>query len=364
VARITSLPRLRPVSWVVCALSVAVMTILVVPGLPKDGRPTLRFPEIVDRKLANGNLWMGGPPLYVLEFEHGWPWTFRRRAIGYADYGGDLVWPERPRFSNVLTSSPANNSLALMPGFTDEPIWDAPLGGMLIGNTHISWTAPAAWRLGHGDLTEFAWLPLVADVIVAIALVAAATAGVERWIRRRGALWRWRLIDLAAAVTIVAIALGYWKWASANHERDGLLAPGAVSVEASIRADFWEYRGPKWLVRLAGSRRGLTDFDRLFYVHVQNLVLSSGGWRSMSGLTGLKYLEIDHSVLSPSDIDVLADLPSLRSLAWGHIAAEVVPHLPKLRQVTRLTLYSCDVPDAEIERLQAEMPWAEVIVRR
>ncbi len=124
------------------------MTILVVPGLPKDGRPTLTFPAVVDRVLSNGNHWMGSAPDYVLEFEHGWPWTFERRAIGYSFRAGDLAWPPWPRVHSAPKITFLGGALMLQLNPPFEPLWEAPLGGVVLAGQHISWTAPIAWRLG------------------------------------------------------------------------------------------------------------------------------------------------------------------------------------------------------------------------
>lgn len=217
---------------------------------------------------------------------------------------------------------------------------------------------------GRYDLREFSWVLLIVDVLIALLLLAAATIGTERWIRRRRALWRWRLLDLAVVVTLVAVGLGYWKQAAVKQQRDARLAPGAVSDDRSVRAVSWEYRGPRWLVRLAGGRGGLECFDRVTQVKQEQLTPSPDGWSSVRRLTALEHFEIVAHRVSVSEIDALASIPRLRSLSWGNAPAEVLSHLPRLRQVTHLTLFQCQAPEADVERLQAEMPWAEVIARR
>lgn len=243
---------LHPAAWAALVLCAAAAVVVVVPGLPAEDRfppreSTLVFPDVISQKLPGGRLVMAGRPDITRIFEHGWPWTFLRRAIGYSANGGHLYWPSLPQAA----------------GQASQLFAERPLGGRTVGGFEVSWTAPITWELSHSDLSEFDGGALIADILVAVVAVLVITLGCNRWIRRRGGAWRWRIIDFAAVMALTAFCLGYWKWHLDLNRRDAALVQGTQANDPAYRSLFWDYEGPDWLARLVGSRRRLGFLERL-----------------------------------------------------------------------------------------------------
>ena len=178
-------------------------------------------------------------PKKVYEYEHGWPWTYLRRAKGY----DGRAWPALGDGVVARASYPQGNS----------PI-----------RLDISWSMPDAWPFAS-DRSQWRFGVLVLDVVIAVGILIFATIGAERWIRRRKSLLRLRLFDLIATTTVVALALGWWQWHLRQQEieREILLkihrvggANSRITVEDYIsnpvNTEFVDHT-PVWLRRLLGT---------------------------------------------------------------------------------------------------------------
>jgi hypothetical protein len=293
---------------------------------------------------------MGGRPSYVRELEHGWPWTFLRRALGYSAQKNDLLWRPPPS------------------SFTSAPTWalfaDTPLGGAEIAGYEISWTAPIAWLLADNDLYEFSWPALVADLAVGVAIVMGLTFAATRWVRSRGSVLRWRIVDMVAIITSVALVLGYWNWAKIAQDRDAKSLQMGVPQDSLTRALYWEYRGPVWLARLVGNRSMLAFCDRC----VRLVGSSNGGspadWAKIGQLTALEDLELAWPAPSETEFSHLVNLKNLRTLSWRAPSIEVLNQLPRVAQLEKIVLFSCDLSDAAITELRHRMPTVEITVSK
>jgi hypothetical protein len=339
-----SLRRLHPLAWAVLVVASLAMILIVVPGFPAD-RPSLTFPPKVMRTLASGAIVTGGPPSIILEFEHGWPWTFERRALGYSGSASNL-WPPHP--------------LNTAGGISRTGVY----GGTLVHGFEISWTSPLSWTLAKSDLSEFSLLALMADGLVAVGLVAGIVAGCQRWIRRRGSIWRWRIIDFAALLALVAVSLGFWKWSARRSERDAALITSLHEQVSNFESGLWRYRGPTWLARLIGSNQSLSFCNRLVHFNSVWMKGTAEDWAKVSRLTALEHLEISGNQPTASDARRLANLPRLKSVGWQNIPPDVVASLPELNQVDRIVLYDCEVPLTILEPVIRAMQPIEVVVRR
>jgi hypothetical protein len=336
----------HPPSWVGLAASALVMLIIVLPGLPAEDQATLQFPKVNQRNTPTGSAAVGAPG-YVREFEHGWPLTFMRRAFGYSISGSNPVWPNIPR-------NPKGSIF----------FRDSPLGGVSLAGYEIAWTAPNAWPWSPSDLSEFYWAPAVCDAIVALAIIALFTAGCERWLRRRRSILRWRVVDIVAVVSLIAACLGYWRWAKSLGERDAKLVPSNIAEGETARLINWQYSGPGWLPRLLGTRKPLAFLERIVRLHSSSMQNMAEGWANIGQLSALERLEIDGADPSEFEFDHLMSLRRLRDLSWGRTPSAALAWLPRLTHVQKLTLYKCDIPDADLDRLKQAMPWATIRVRR
>lgn len=365
--------RLHPVAWLVLLVAASMMLILIAPGLPTDGEPVLQFPPVVDRKV-DGRSVSDGPPQHVREYAHGWPLTFMRRAFGYAERRS-VIWPQLPRTPGTrrkIKIGPVN-TLLVEPG---RPVW----GGLSLGDHEIAWTSPQAWPVTRGDIWEFLPLALLADLALGVAVVVLATAGCQRWIKRRGAFWRWRLIDLAVLTAVVATVLGGWRAYDSGHASDAkllqtplsqeeirqLTAKGALtpltSREVRMNARRWRiswaYRGPEWLARFVGGRTPLDRFSRI--VQTSRSSNSKHSWEDVARLSALESLTILDDPPSERESNGITRLTKLRELTWHEPSAEVLRWLPCLNHLEQIVLVNCLASDAEIERLRQRMPSVRV----
>jgi hypothetical protein len=337
------LRKLHPITVGVLILSAAAMVLIAVPGLLSLDSPQLAFPGVTERQTTLGTV-SGGRPDFAREFEHGWPCTYMRRAVGYSVRGRHPLWPPLP----VLT-----------PG---QMFLDAPLGGATVAGYEVAWTAPISWPTAHADVAEFYAGAAIVDALVAVAVVFAMTCSCEVWLRRRGSIFRWRIIDFIAVITLVAVALGYWKSAGDAYRLD-------TQTLYSLYADHhdhilhWRYRGPEWLERLIGSRKPLEEFDRVVDFRSDATDGSAASWRIIGEMTGLERLEIGTQYQpSESEFAELLKLPRLRTVSWGGISQEALGWLPKLPALRRVVLWKCELPAATIERFREEAPHVEIEV--
>ena len=191
--------------------------------------------------------------------------------------------------------------------------------------------------------------------LVAAAFVALVTAGCERWVRRRGGMFRWRIIDFGAAISAIAIVLGYVSWANANSQRD---ARTLAEIDASLvnRQMFsWDLGGPQWLHRLLGTR-DVCNFPRIVRVNALYMGGAPSIWTNLGRLTALRELEMVAGTPSKRDFEELLRLKQLETLSWAAPPEDAAQWLPRLTQLKRLSLYNCDWSEATVERLRGDMP--------
>lgn len=229
--------RLHWFSWIVCGVLATALVLIILPGVYVP--PTLLIPN---RPPSLGGVPIASNPsgpLHVAEYEHGWPWTYLRRAKGFDGAG----WPQGT--------------------YNDDPWcepWLSPDGII------IWWSVPDAWPLGS-DASTWRLGPLIGDLLVFSIILVAGTAACEYWIRRRGGFGRFKLIDAFVATAVIAVAITWWRWNTleAGANRAALeqikAAEGAIDRQAVFRVEGvvayagveWAYVGPDWLRRLIGS---------------------------------------------------------------------------------------------------------------
>lgn len=252
---------LRPhwLTWTVGGVTTLALVLIMVPGVyvePTLLTPTphpMNFPSFAGAAKPP----QSKGPLRVAEYEHGWPWTYVRRAKGFDGQG----WPQAT--------------------FGDDPFckpWLDPNGII------IWWSVPDAWPL-QSDAAILSVGPLVGDFAVLVVLVAVVAIGCEFWLRRRGGVGRFKLIDAAVATVFIAAAITWWRWNSLetkeNWEAIAVLrqSEGAISHDVLLHGEgmvgytgvYWAYTGPEWLLRLIGS----PEFMRTFLFRVEKIAIDT-----------------------------------------------------------------------------------------
>ncbi len=304
-------------TWVAFCVTALVLTLIVVPGVYVT--PTLLETQPFmwggsfatappDPNLAKG-------PLSVVEYEHGWPWTYVRRAKGF----GGVGWPKR--------------------GFDDEP-YSEPL--LTPGGIIVWWSAPDAWPIGSQS-SRWYWLALGADAVVALSILSIVTVLTERWVQVRGGFGRFRLIELFVLSAAIAAALGWWRYNTQQTEinqaaLDVLKSADCIEKEVTLvsqgavayRGRYWEYTGPDWLRRLVGS----PEFLRSCCYRVTKLAIDSNKmgqleWKAVTKLRDLDDIWVygAESDIPPSVLNAFGHLDDIRQTrrSGGYSGAD--PHL-------------------------------------
>lgn len=295
-------------------------------------------------------------PDLVEEYLHGWPTPWLRRAVGYSDYRSASTSPSKwPVVSNACGAT------------SIDPPWR-------INGHRISWSAPQAWPLA-GNAWRFDVVGLLLNLLVASLVVTLPMAAIEFWLRRRGGLWRFRMIDLIVGFTLVAAGFGFWRWDQAMLQREREICRKAYGTSKSddllMRVHF-SYVGPDWLARLAGNPCVIPVLQRGCHLWASDLTdprLNLEALHSLEHLTSATF-EV-YFLRSPSKaLATLQELPHLQSLyidtprmGLSHFT-EDPPRMPRqlrfcLEDFPNLRELKFDtswMTTSELERLQQRYP--------
>ncbi|WP_146567054.1 hypothetical protein [Posidoniimonas corsicana] len=216
-------------------------------------------------------------PKSVVEYEHGWPLPYARRAIGY---GGDN-WREH---------DDSNAPLLLYPG-----------------GLFASWSIPDAWPV-RGDEVELSVAALLLDLAVATAIVLGAKQLTEVCVRR----WRrFRLADLLVVTALVGLTLGWRQWNIQLYQRED-----QVLLEVKAGGYFPGPRGHDsmtWLTRLIGTPETPLWRNHINRLSLNNSRLDLNSWPLLSDLPFLRTLRL-HALPTQSNLDGLRSLEHLRDV--------------------------------------------------
>ncbi len=251
--------------------------------------------------------------------------------------------------------------------------------------SRVSWTRASnwplqatAWRIHPGNL--------LLCIGVWVGVVCGAGAVTEWWVRRRGGLWRFRLIDLLALATVVALVVGWW-----SHHKHVKQLENNIIEQADRSFDFYpDYVAPVWLARLAGDESSLPHFW-----HITNALHREGalGNEELELILGLPYVKelklydqvpmeaLDHlatreleelSISAPSSIDapLIAERlhklahPNLRrlDLELTDLIVEDVEGLLNATDLEELHLQNPMVRVAEVDQLREQHPNVKIEV--
>lgn len=345
-----SFPRIHWLTWLVLLAATGIAVLLEVPGF--GVKPTLLESQpFMWGASGTGAGLMPNPdeaegPLQVEEFIHGWPLTYCRRSSGYGGKG----WTRK-----------RNGPPAVI-----------PVDGAFGWVDGCPWNLRAAWTF---DSNESRWSPvaMVADFVLAVGGVAVAVLAVQTWIRRRGGRVRLRIIDLLALTTVVAVVAGWRQLHVTQHSREeaaletlrGWAPQGGGKLQHT-----WSYRGPEWLVRLAGSHR----FPYCFHLTYAQVFTENHDLLVATFLDDLKFVETLQIVgpLSSASVEAMATLPNLRELRLVNFSVSratgdsptprrmaetfrVMQQLTRFEGLEKLSLRDRGVLIEDVERLVKEI---------
>lgn len=330
------LPRLHWLTWLTLAASFIVVVLLVVPG--HGVTPTLLTPQPFMWGRSAGTGPMPDPdlavgPLFVEEYEHGWPFTFLRRALG----AGGKGWPK---------------------GIQNAVVIGWPSGGSV-----APWDHRLAWAF-FGDVSQWNSAALAADLVIALILIAGPAFICQWWIVRRGGRIRFRIADLLAAAVLVAAVLAWHQSHLQLQSVEGRLLATLPTPEAALKSSWrdhrWEYRGPLWLDRLLGLA-SYRCFRHLNQVTVIVDEMTDEDWRLLSQAAYVSDVRM-HGRVSAEAAAALASLGHLQSLELCRGVGETdqfsdpVPELQRLcglRFVESIRCYRSDLLIEDMDALAA-----------
>ena len=363
--------RLRGLAWSVLLTVTLLATVIIVPGVrPLNGPQLLQDPVCTVRN-ASGREVQVGPPQHVIEYEHGWPLTFLRRAKGYTA-NSPRSWRQMPRIplSGTVTAQAVDDTLEGR--------------GLSWNGDTVAWTRLSAWQLTDSDASEWSAGALFADGLLAIVLVAVATAGTEYWIRKRGSIWRWRMIDLLAVTAVAAAALAWWSTVFDSAGRSAAASLRVSDKGATFQAtvqivfdcdgdvvsayDFLHSTSPQppaLLARLLGNHRLADLYRTRVELAAANIAQSGSAGRVTVGPMQRTGVFTEFDVNGPTaDCGALSQIENLQSLVWVDPQPTSVSTILEFAEVPRFRPIGGQISTDDVMILQEQMAGSRINVRR
>lgn len=382
-------------TWGVTLLVALALVLIVVPGdyvnprRESTNRWEQRCQDLYAATYERHEPTVPGPPLNKLNFavfmfEHGWPRPFLGRALVLkptAD-GGE----HRVRSTNVIRFlSPFRH-------------WG---GSLYLG---VSWSNYDNWPFAADDWIWDPW-GLAIDTGVALLIVGLVAGATQRWIRSRGGLRRYRLVDLFAVIMVIGVVSGVYAYHARLRRVEAQggtpqLTPAFVAHGGDLTLG-QRYVGPVWLRKLAGTEYLLPLFHHVYdvgiglserwpevYAQLPALsYLESVRVRDGLPLAALKQLErcsrlteLELPPLDQSDVALPStslplfgaqDLPQLErlhltkiGLQGSGIQAWHIEQVASFPTVKIISLFRVSTTPEEIEEIRAGHPGVEIIVQR
>ncbi|WP_197528727.1 hypothetical protein [Aeoliella mucimassa] len=244
------------------------MVLIVVPGedinasyfsirsIEKPERVALRFK-------AEQTVWERYPDLsrsttdvYTTSYQHGWPWPYLERSRAFLiDFSQPDVVPEFKFGGDDYTPYYVSRPLPSTPW-----IWFYPETDLIPPVTHrcITWSNFDHWPL-RSDSQQWYRVNLVLDSSILLGVTLVTLVGTEQWIRWRGGLLKFRLVELLGVLLLCSVALGWQQY----HARLAQFEEGLTNeLYASVGELNRELMAPLWLQKLVGYEPLLPDFLR------------------------------------------------------------------------------------------------------
>ncbi|MEZ6071789.1 MAG: hypothetical protein R3C10_16390 [Pirellulales bacterium] len=139
------------------------------------------------------------------------------------------------------------------------------------------------WRVHPGNLAL--------DAVVALLVVGALGWATESWIRSRGGLLRFRVIDFLAATTFSSLILGWHvhhvHWKDVERQVVENVQQGKPRQERGLTS-YQRYCGPDWLRRLVGDDSYLPQCSHVYRVDISS---SASSLEEMDRIVQLPFVE-------------------------------------------------------------------------
>lgn len=317
-AVLNRLRRCHPLTYCMTLLVGLALVLVVVPGqlcyAPHDDSPTWweqqckQVNKLTQKALEEAHT-ENSPILISQLYEHGWPRPYLVRSIGVPAFGEYYKTASKP----LLTSGRMVN------GF---------MGPSFLAH-YVSWSNYDNWPL-KSERWRIHPLNLALDVSIFLIAVCVVGFATERWLRSRGGLFRFRIVDLLAALTICGLLFGWIAYhARLTSIEQQVASYGTGNNPQESRLRTWKrYSGPDWLWRLVGD-----DAFLPFLHHTHEASYYSGAtWRE--------------------DFDQLVRLPRIEKLHLNlPLPFEAVQRLKDCPYLTEL-------------RITANTAYAESILKR
>lgn len=341
-------------TWVVFILVSLAVTLIAVPGDPAtayqsfDGVDRSGWSESLETAIKDqyspGDLGLN-EQIKIDQYRHGWPLPCMTRGIGrvvlrknrpgvVGGKGTDVRGHPRtqPLLSIDLPSD--GDSYTLVPMANSKSYKMVPDDWE---KTPLYWSDYNRWPLAT-DGAEWRIDYLLTNLAVLFTIPITAALMTERWVRRRGDVLRFRLVDLMVAFVLCSLAFGWFRsHADLREFEQSIESQGSpfIHVNDSLceqwqirelgRSNFHgydrRYFGPDWLRRLIGNRE-LLRFSK--HIIAVQLVPDELWQANLELLPELEYLE---SVSLPNGvtqqaIDRLEKVQRLRKVQIGFASDE------------------------------------------
>jgi len=233
--------RCNPVTYLVTLAATLALVLIVVPGEQRQV-PYLQSADWweeqckvvaaeTDEQIKNQPPEKFAMPTTQL-YQHGWPRPYLARTVKVEAF-------QPYKYSMPLLTSGNKISGFLGPSYLAD---------------FVSWSNYDNWPLRSAAWRIHPWHFLL-DTFVILILVGGAGFVTEWWLRSRGGLFRFRIVDLLVAVTVCGLLLGWYKHHEnlTRIEREVAEYFTAGSPNGNRNFGSKTYAGPVWLRKLAGD---------------------------------------------------------------------------------------------------------------
>lgn len=408
---IARLRRLHWASWVAMGLAALPMVLIAVPAYPSDtgnrvgdqAKPANGWERVCQRvyDATSHDIETDRQQAEQVDVSES-PWAAydnltQHQTPALHQHG----WP----LPSVVRSTRVS-SFAMISGVDMPPVLTIGHASMSCFGTpihYVRWSNYHTWPL-TGDRWGVHLGNLLVDLLAFGLVVGGVGAAVEWWLRSRGGLFRFRLVDVLAAFTVCAVALGWHQHHSGIRDLESRLDTDLNQGDVWQRYQgFRSYTGPEWLQRLAGHpdyvpplnhvttarlsqsddwQDELSKLARLPYVTELRLSsplpksavaqlsqfgrLKTLNYRMYSppGETLQRWLDAaaDPELIGPTDLAAFAPLPLEELIVNGHaiVIEDLERALAAIPSLKRLVIVEASITAGEYDQLCERFPAVEI----
>ncbi len=301
-------------------------------------------------------------PINVNEYQHGWPTPWLRRAIGHGN--APIYGPAGP--------------------YQPQGRWPDEASTQYV----LDWQEPDAWPF-TADRWKVAPLGFAVNLLVAVIIAAAMMTATEVWLRRRGGPFRFKLLDIGIATTLIVAGLALWKFDRQAVQREAEIMERFHATQTRSNKVETGYIGPEWLARLCGGERHVPVLQRVTLLWIGDVPGSRLDVTPLERLRHLKTIVYDsptiaeqvvkdiqplravREIVIPRDypgrttarvLRALKDLPGIESLSIrGSALFEELEILVHFKDLKCLKLNTDLLTDQELQQLRDKLRGVEIV---